>query len=269
MAGTIKTNRREWSAGESSNEDQFASAQSGSSERSSLHAFPAPLSSWTGSRAKRFFDVALVLVALPLLAPLCLLIAIVIRISSAGPVFFLQKRAGLRGTLFSIVKFRTMVHSRRPGKGSITTIDDEHITPAGRVLRYWKLDELPQFLNVLRGDMSLVGPRPRVPEQQTGRLRCRPGITGAASLAFAREEVLLAGIPRDLLDTYYASRVLPLKQRLDDHYTARATFFSDLKLICKTIVAVGSAVDLPDLSKGLAGEACGMKSAVLPGESCD
>jgi lipopolysaccharide/colanic/teichoic acid biosynthesis glycosyltransferase len=266
MAGMTNANRLEGSADD---EDLFAGTQAGRSERASLHTFPAPPSSWTRSRAKRFFDVALVLAGLPLLLPLCLLIAIAIRISSTGPVFFVQKRAGLRGRLFSIVKFRTMVHSRRPGKGFITTIEDEHITEEGRVLRYWKLDELPQFLNVLRGDMSLVGPRPRVPEQQTGRLRCRPGITGAASLAFAREEVLLAGVPRDLLDTYYASRVLPLKQRLDDDYMARATFFSDLKLICKTVVAVGTAVEGPDLSDELAGEACGMQGAVLPGESCD
>lgn len=235
----------------------------------SLHEFPAPLSPWTASRAKRFFDVALVLVALPILALLCLLIAFVTRISSIGPVLFLQQRVGLRGRVFSIAKFRTMVHAGRHGKGFITTIDDEQITPVGRVLRYWKLDELPQFVNVLRGDMSLVGPRPRVPEQQAGRLRCRPGITGAASLAFAREEVLLAGIPRHLLDTYYASRVLPLKQQLDDDYMAQATFLSDLKLICKTVITVGTAVEAPDVFGAFPEAACGLQDAVMPGESCD
>ena len=241
----------------------------GSRVRLSVHGFPAPLSRWAASQAKRAFDVALVLAALPLLAPLCLLIAIAVRISSTGPVFFLQKRAGMGGRFFTIVKFRTMVHGERQGKGFITTIDDEQITPAGRVLRYWKLDELPQFLNVLRGDMSLVGPRPRVPEQQVGRLRCRPGITGAASLAFAREEVLLAGIPRHLLDTYYASRVLPVKQQLDDDYMARATFFSDVKLICKTVITVGAAVEAPDVSDAPPEAACGFEGPVLPGESCD
>lgn len=265
----LETDRRERWARDSSNEDLVADTQAGPSERASLHTFPNPPSSWTRSRAKRWFDVALVLAALPLFLPLCLLIAIAIRISSPGPVFFVQKRAGLRGRLFPIVKFRTMVHSRRPGKSLITTIEDQHITQEGRVLRYWKLDELPQFLNVLRGDMSLVGPRPRVPEQQTGSLRCRPGITGAASLAFAREEVLLAGIPRHQLDTYYASRVLPLKQRLDDDYMARATLMSDLKLICKTLVTVGTATECAGLSDGLAPEACGIQGALLPGERCD
>src|SRR5579863_1585399 len=152
--------------------------------RSPVHGFPDRLSRWTEWRAKRLFDVVMVCAALPVLAPLCLLIAVAILIRSTGPVFFLQQRTGLRGRLFRIVKFRTMVHAGRGEKGFITTIDDEQITGIGRVLRYWKLDELPQFLNVLRGDMSLVGPRPRVPEQQMGRLRCRPGITGAASLAF-------------------------------------------------------------------------------------
>ena len=232
--------------------------------RSFLHGFPPPVSRWAASGAKRLFDVVLVLAALPILAPLCLLIGIAVRIHSAGPVFFLQKRAGLRGRLFWIVKFRTMVHAERQGKGFITTIDDEQITPVGRILRYWKLDELPQFVNVLRGDMSLVGPRPRVPEQQAGRLRCRPGITGAASLAFAREEVLLAGIPRHLLDSYYASCVLPLKQQLDDDYLAQATFFSDVKLICKTVSVVWIAGEELDQA-GTHPE----ESAVLPGESCD
>ncbi len=248
----------------------FASATQGTRrERPSLRIVPVALSKWTRSRAKRFLDVALTAGALPLVAPVCLLIAAVIRIASSGPVFFLQRRAGRDGRLFWIVKFRTMVHPSPAGKGSITTIDDEQITGVGRVLRYWKLDELPQLVNVLRGEMSLVGPRPRVPEQQTAPIRCRPGITGAASLAFAREEVLLAGIPREQLDGYYASRVLPLKQQLDDAYMARATFFSDLKLLWKTGVAVWTADEALDRSKDFCPEPCEINSAVLQGESCD
>jgi lipopolysaccharide/colanic/teichoic acid biosynthesis glycosyltransferase len=200
--------------------------------------FAEPLSAWSRSRLKRFFDVALVIVALPLIAPVCLLIAFAVQVSSAGPVFFRQKRMGREGTTFSVIKFRTMVHSERSGNGSITTIDDDQITNVGRVLRTFKLDELPQFINVLRGEMSLVGPRPRVPEQPIARLDCRPGITGAASLAFAREEALLAGIPRHQLDRYYASRVIPLKQRLDDGYMEHATFASDLRLLVLTVLRV-------------------------------
>ena len=133
------------------------------------------------------------------------------------------------------------------------------------MLRYWKLDELPQLLNVLRGEMSLVGPRPRVPDQPMGRVDCLPGITGAASLVFAREEVLLAEIPRRELDTYYARRVIPVKQRLDDDYMARATFFSDVRLILLTIFSVWITPNTVRLAEDRK-ESFG---AVLPGEGCD
>jgi len=198
----------------------------------------APLNRWSTSRAKRCLDLILVIAALPLVLPVCLVIFIAIRLDSRGPAFFVQKRIGRHGRPFPIVKFRTMVD---PGPGesvSITTIDDHRITSAGRILRYWKLDELPQLLNVLRGEMSLVGPRPRVPDQPLGMTACRPGITGAASLAFAREEILLAEIPRQQRNGYYATRVLPLKQCLDEAYMARATFVSDVKLILRTVLRV-------------------------------
>jgi len=189
--------------------------------------------------------VALVLAALPMIVPVCLIIALVVRITSAGPVFFRQKRIGRDGMPFSILKFRSMSHRPAGGRISITTSDDEEITPTGRVLRAWKLDELPQLLNVLRGEMSLVGPRPRVPDQPAARFDCRPGITGAASLVFAREEVVLASVPRQELNSYYAGRVIPLKQRLDDEYMAQATFFSDLTLLLQTIARVWIAADGP------------------------
>jgi len=247
---------------------RFAQATRGTGgTRPSLHVVLEPLSMWTRSRAKHLFDVALVIAALPLVAPICLLIAAAIWISCGGPVFFVQKRAGWNGRLFSILKFRTMVHPSPAGKSSITTIDDELITGVGRFLRYWKLDELPQLFNVLRGQMSLVGPRPLVPEQQMARLRCRPGITGAASLVFAREEVLLAGIPREQLDGYYASQVLPLKQQLDDAYMARATFLSDLKLLFKTGMTVWTSAGAPRGVDDAGMERCGMQA--LPGEGCD
>lgn len=202
------------------------------------------LSRWSRSRTKRWFDVAMVLAALPIAAPVFLLIAIVAYIGSPGPVFFLQTRKGLHGRLFSIVKFRTMVHPGPPANSSITTADDDHITGVGRILRHWKLDELPQLFNVLRGDMSLVGPRPRVPEQAGARIECRPGMTGAASLAFAREEVLLAGIPRNHLDSYYSNKVIPIKQSLDDTYMAHATFFSDIRLLLLTFFRIWMVNDL-------------------------
>ena len=223
-----------------------------------------PLSAWSRSRAKRCFDLAIAIAALPIAAPVCLLIAIAVRICSAGPAFFLQKRMGLHGTPFWIVKFRTMAHEAPAGQGSITTIDDEQITRIGRVLRAWKLDELPQLFNVLRGEMSLVGPRPRVPDQPLCRLDCRPGITGAASLVFAREEAMLAVIPRHQLDIYYACRVIPLKQRLDDDYMTRATLASDLRLLFLTVFGIWIA-DVPAVAAQLQGSI----GAPLPGEGCD
>jgi len=229
-----------------------------------LSLAPEPLSAWSRSRTKRCFDIAIAIAALPVAVPVCLLIAVAVRIGSTGPVFFLQKRLGLHGTPFWIVKFRTMAHATPAGKGSITTIDDEQITGIGRVLRAAKLDELPQLINVLRGEMSLVGPRPRVPDQPMGRLDCRPGITGAASLAFAREEALLASIPRHQLDTYYARRVIPMKQRLDDSYMAHATLASDLRLLLLTVFRVWIA-QAPEMSTELQRSI----GAALAGEGCD
>ena len=226
-------------------------------EGRTLRVVSSRLSPWTQSRSKRLFDLAVVMAVLPIAMPLCLLIAIVIRMGSSGPAFFLQKRIGRYGKSFSIVKFRTMLQSDASVMDSITTIDNQRITPVGRVLRYWKLDELPQLLNVLRGEMSLVGPRPRVPDQQRGLLKCRPGITGAASLAFAREEVLLATVPKHHLDSYYASCVLPLKQRLDDAYMARATFYTDLKLLAGTVLRVWIAAEHPEPSRVLLGDCVG------------
>jgi lipopolysaccharide/colanic/teichoic acid biosynthesis glycosyltransferase len=161
-----------------------------------------------------------------------------------------------------------MVHPGPAAGGAITTGDDDHITSAGRILRRWKLDELPQLFNVLRGDMSLVGPRPRVPNQSGARIECRPGITGAASLAFAHEEVLLTGIPRKCLESYYAKRVIPIKQRLDDAYIAHATFLSDLKMILVTMFRVW-ITNGPRNVDGLPAHEYQEIGSPLPGEGCD
>jgi lipopolysaccharide/colanic/teichoic acid biosynthesis glycosyltransferase len=132
-------------------------------------------------------------------------------------------------------------------RGAITTVDDPAITKLGRFLRWWKLDELPQFLNVLRGEMSLVGPRPKVPEQQTRLLKCRPGIAGAATITFAQEEVFLAGIPEGQLEEYCRNVLLPVKNSLDDNYMARATPLSDLRLLQRTAVRRWNRTAISDL----------------------
>jgi lipopolysaccharide/colanic/teichoic acid biosynthesis glycosyltransferase len=200
-------------------------------EHSALFIVVRHLSPWACSESKRIFDCFGVLLSLPLLLPLLLLIALAVRLTSAGPAFFLQKRVGRHGRLFTILKFRTMPLAAERAHHPVTTSGNQRFTLIGPFLRRWKLDELPQLLNVLWGDMSLVGPRPKLPEHVIADLPCRPGITGAATIAFAREEVMLDRVPRHHLNSYYHTIVLPAKRRLDAEYMARSTFRSDFKLI--------------------------------------
>ena len=204
----------------------------------------AILSPWVQSLAKRLFDIALVLAALPIWLPLSLAVAILIRATSAGRILFRQERVGRYGMPFTILKFTTMVASEDQ-RGTITTENDPAITPVGRFLRRWKLDEVPQFVNVLRGDMSLVGPRPKVPQQKADAPRCRPGITGAATIAFAEEESLLAGVPKEELETFFRDVLLPRKQYLDSRYLVQATFVSDLHLILCTVFRRWEPSEIP------------------------
>jgi lipopolysaccharide/colanic/teichoic acid biosynthesis glycosyltransferase len=194
------------------------------------------MSNWSQSGMKRSFDIFCVLSMVPLLLPVILVVGLSVRFTSRGPVFFLQKRMGRRNRTFTILKFRSLTHLNGAAHNAVTTTENQRFTPVGRFLRRWKLDELPQLLNVLRGDMSLVGSRPKIPEHQIGTLRFRPGITGAATVAFAREETVLARVPKHQLDAYYHSTILPAKHRLDTEYMARATFSSDLKLILASIL---------------------------------
>lgn len=165
-----------------------------------------------------------------------LAVALAVRFTSTGPVLFLQKRTGRNGRNFTIVKFRTMAHIADGAHRPATTASNQRFTPIGPFLRRWKLDELPQLLNVLAGHMSLVGPRPKLPQHLIAVLPCRPGITGAATAAFAREELTLSYVPGRHLDFFYRSVVLPAKHRLDVEYMTNATFLSDLKLIVKSIL---------------------------------
>lgn len=194
------------------------------------------LSAWSQSWAKRLFDCVCVLIVLPLLAPVLLMIAIAVRLTSPGPVLFLQERMGRYGATFTIAKFRTLVHSSGIEHHPITTEKNQHFTLIGPFLRRWKLDELPQLINVLLGDMSLVGPRPKVREHRVSVLRCRPGITGAATIAFADEEAVLARLPKHELETSYRTLFLPAKRQLDTEYMARATILSDLRIVLKSVL---------------------------------
>jgi len=191
--------------------------------------------------AKRLFDLVGAALALLLLAPLLLVIAIAIKLDSTGPVFFRQERVGRHGRLFRIHKFRTMV-ADAPARGpQITVGADARITRTGTLLRHYRLDELPQFIDVLRGDMSLVGPRPEVPryvalypqEMKAKVLSVRPGITDPASLEFVDEGELLARAADP--EREYVEVILPRKLHAAAAYAERATLRTDLMVIVRTL----------------------------------
>jgi lipopolysaccharide/colanic/teichoic acid biosynthesis glycosyltransferase len=206
------------------------------------------LSRWSRSSRKRFFDLASVLFTLPVVLPTFLIIGFAVRLTSRGPVLFRQQRMGRHGRIFTILKFRTMPHRRSAAdRPTVTTSSNQRFTPVGPFLRRWKLDELPQLINVFLGDMSLVGPRPKLPKHQAAYLHCRPGLTGGATIVFAREEVALASVPSCHLEAYYHSVVLPAKQQLDDEYMAKASFLSDFRLILKSIFRHWDEVALSDM----------------------
>jgi len=190
--------------------------------------------------AKRVFDLVCSALGLLLLAPLLLLVAAWVRLDSPGPVFFRQERVGRFGVPFRIHKFRTMSHEAPQGT-QITVGADARITRAGAFLRRYKLDELPQLIDVLEGDMSLVGPRPEVPryvamypqELRDKVLSVRPGITDPASLQFRDESGLLARAADP--EREYVEVVMPAKLKLAAQYVERATLATDLQLIGRTV----------------------------------
>lgn len=193
---------------------------------------------------KRWFDLLGSGLGLIALSPILVLIAILIKLDSKGPVFFRQERVGRFGRVFRIHKFRTMV-SDAEGKGlQITVGADVRITRVGGVLRKHKLDELPQLIDVLLGDMSLVGPRPEVPryvacypeETKDFVLSVRPGITDWASIEYKDENRIL-GLAEDP-HRAYVEQVLPVKLKYYVDYVRRRTFFGDLKIILATLVAI-------------------------------
>lgn len=187
----------------------------------------------------RIIDIVAATVGLIVLSPALLLIALAVSIQDGGPVFYRAKRAGRNGSSFRLLKFRTMVpHADRLG-GGITLSGDGRVTPVGGILRKFKLDELPQLWNVVKGEMSLVGPRPEDPRYvalyqpaQRGILAYTPGITSPASLSYRNEQALLSG--PDWQRTYL-EEVLPRKIELDMNYFANRTVGRDLLLIGRTI----------------------------------
>lgn len=199
---------------------------------------------------KRIFDLFFSFTGLLVLSPFLGLLSVFIKLADGGSVFFRQRRIGFMGREFQIWKFRSMVENAPSLGDAITVGADSRITPLGRVLRRYKLDEFPQLLNVLSGEMSLVGPRPEVAEyvelytaSQREVLKLKPGITDPASFAFHDEAEILAKAedPRK----FYRDRLMPEKIRINLEYAAKATLYSDFVLILATLAqALGAKVDI-------------------------
>lgn len=206
---------------------------------------------------KPVFDLFLAVLSIVIVSPLLLIISLLIKLDSKGPVIFRQKRAGKNFRLFNVYKFRTMEEGSDK-KGLITFYNDKRVTRAGRSLRKVKLDELPQLFNVLIGEMSFVGPRPQPPEdvsryseKEKLLLSVKPGITSLASIKFSDEEYSLPDDPKTLEDFYYNS-ILPKKLACDIEYIKNPSFFGDIRIIASTaILILGKILSLfmPNLSQ--------------------
>ena len=189
---------------------------------------------------KRVFDIMFSIIGLTVFSPFLLIIAILIKLEDGGPVFYRGIRVGRLGKPFRMFKFRTMiVHADKIG-GPSTADDDSRITKVGRIIRKYKLDEIPQLINVLRGEMSFVGPRPEVQyyvnmftEEEKAILSVRPGITDWASIWNPDEGAVLAGSP-DPEETYM-EKIRPEKIRLQLKYVGEHSFLTDLEIIFKTV----------------------------------
>jgi lipopolysaccharide/colanic/teichoic acid biosynthesis glycosyltransferase len=188
---------------------------------------------------KRVFDVTTALLGIVLLSPVFFLVTILIWLDSGMPILYRGIRTGLNGSTFRMLKFRTMVKNAEKIGGPSTGKNDPRVTRLGRFLRHYKVDELPQLINVLRGEMSIVGPRPEVPQYTklyTGDeeliLSIRPGITDYASLRFRH---LAEELGPGEVDRNYEERVRPLKNQLRVRYVKERNFWIDLKIIMRTL----------------------------------
>ena len=190
--------------------------------------------------AKRLFDIIFSFFGLIIVSPLLLIIAIAIKADSAGPVFYCGKRVGKSGKIFKIFKFRTMVSSADKMGGPSTAGDDPRLMKVGKLLRKHNLDELPQLINILKGEMSFVGPRPEVPsevetyspEEKETILSVKPGLTDFATLEDIHEEEILRG-SKDPHQTY-REKIKPKKLRLAQKYVREQSFWLDIKILFKT-----------------------------------
>jgi lipopolysaccharide/colanic/teichoic acid biosynthesis glycosyltransferase len=198
----------------------------------------------TGAAGKRAFDLALSSVALLLLAPVFVIVALAVKLDSRGPVFFRQQRVGREGKPFAMIKFRTMVVGAAQLGTNVSPSCDPRLTRVGAFLRRCFLDEAPQLVNVLKGDMSLVGPRPETPDyaallrpEEKAILRVRPGMTGPSTLAYSRDEAaILAG--REDPERYYRDCLLHERACLDLRYLSRPAISEDIRILARTALLV-------------------------------
>ncbi len=193
---------------------------------------------------KRFFDVIASGVVLVLLSPFFIIIIILLKIYDEGEVFYLQERIGFKNSKFKILKFATMLkNSMNIGSGSITLKNDFRVTKIGKFLRKTKINELPQIINILYGDISVVGPRPLVyrtfsaynDEVRSNIYNVKPGLTGIGSIVFRDEESLISSAKNENPHDFYKRVVAPYKGKLEMWYQANSSFSTDLKLIFLTV----------------------------------
>lgn len=193
---------------------------------------------------KRLFDFICSIVGLIVLSPLLLIVGMWIKVDSKGPVFFRQERVGKHGELFRIYKFRTMVEDAECKGTQVTTSVDARITKAGNILRKYKIDELPQLINVALGQMSIVGPRPEVPKyvayyqvkDKEIVLSVSPGITDNASILYKNENELLSKATDP--ERFYIERILPEKINKYREYVENRKLWLDVKIIFKTLIEI-------------------------------
>jgi len=189
---------------------------------------------------KRILDIIISLIALLVLSPLLIIISVLLLITAGTPILFTQERVGRNWKPFYIYKFRTMVKDAEDLGPQISVENDSRVTPVGRILRKYKLDELPQFINVIKGEMSIVGPRPEVKKYADAYkndysviLKIKPGISDYASIHYHNESSLLKLVPN--AEDQYKSLIMPQKIKLYHKYMDEMSFVTDLKIIYATV----------------------------------
>jgi lipopolysaccharide/colanic/teichoic acid biosynthesis glycosyltransferase len=207
---------------------------------------------------KRLFDIVLATTGLVIATPVIVLGAVAVRATSSGPAFFLATRAGLRGEPFHLFKLRTMHHDQEPDRDRITAENDSRVTPVGRLLRTFKIDELPQLWNILRGDMSFVGPRPEdieivrrfyTPEQMRV-LDIRPGLTTPGQVEWYPDLLYHDPPPQGTsVEEHYLTRHLPFKLASDLQYVDSHNLFLDIRLLAQTVWCIAIRSHLAPLPR--------------------